>query len=56
MVNVADFSGENAIAFSAMGVLARNVFGPNDGRLSVGAAVGFSDSETAGRVGLQLTF
>ena len=55
-INFGQFSGESVVALSAMGVVARNIFGPKSGRLSVGVAVGVSDHETAGRIGAQLTF
>ena len=41
-----------------MGVVARNVLGPNSGRISVGASVGvgLGEGEVGGRIGAQLTF
>ncbi len=56
-INFGEFSGESAIAFSAMGVVGRNVFGSR-GHLAVGASVGvgLNEGEYGGRLGVQLTW
>ena len=56
-MNFGTFEGESAVALSAAGVVARNVFG-GSGRVSVDAGIGLGldDGTVGGRVGMQLTW
>ena len=56
-VNYGNFEGHNALGFSALGVLTRDLFGQGT-TLAVGGGigVGFEDRSVGGRVGVQLSW
>jgi trimeric autotransporter adhesin len=54
-LNFSDFAGYNALGAAAVGIVAKDVFGKGD-KLGLIGGAGVSSSQTAGRVGMQLTW
>ena len=54
-VNFSDFAGNSAVGATAVGILAQNVFGGGE-KFGLTGGFGTSSNQTAGRVGVQLTW